>query len=60
MVGKECSIDLIIDDLIEELRDRPCELVSVAGGMAALKAPRGSAIQLALRLRRAVEGGATL
>jgi len=32
VVGKACSIDLLIDDLIEELRDRPYELVSVAGG----------------------------
>jgi len=32
VVGKECSIDLLIDDLIEELRDRPYELMSVAGG----------------------------
>nr|WP_254007789.1 SMC-Scp complex subunit ScpB [Rhizobium sp. L1K21] len=32
IVGKECSIDLLIDDLREELRDRPYELVSVAGG----------------------------
>jgi chromosome segregation and condensation protein ScpB len=32
VVGKDCSIDLLIDDLIEELRDRPYELVSVAGG----------------------------
>ncbi|NEK18153.1 SMC-Scp complex subunit ScpB [Rhizobium leguminosarum] len=32
VVGKECSIDLLIDDLTEELRDRPYELVSVAGG----------------------------
>ncbi|WP_431324834.1 SMC-Scp complex subunit ScpB [Rhizobium sp. YTU87027] len=32
VVGKDCSIDLIIDDLVEELRDRPYELVSVAGG----------------------------
>lgn len=31
-VGKDCSIDLLIDDLVEELRDRPYELVSVAGG----------------------------
>ncbi|AVA23658.1 MULTISPECIES: SMC-Scp complex subunit ScpB [unclassified Rhizobium] len=31
-VGKDCSVDLLIDDLIEELRDRPYELVSVAGG----------------------------
>ncbi len=32
VVGEGCSIDLLIDDLQEELRDRPYELVSVAGG----------------------------
>lgn len=32
VVGKDCSIDLLIDDLQEELRDRPYELVPVAGG----------------------------
>lgn len=32
VVGKDCSIDLLIDDLTEELRDRPYELVSIAGG----------------------------
>jgi segregation and condensation protein B len=32
VVGRECSIDLLIDDLVEELRDRPYELVPVAGG----------------------------
>lgn len=32
VVGRDCSIDLLIDDLNEELRDRPYELVSVAGG----------------------------
>lgn len=32
VVGKECSIDLLIDDLREELRSRPYELVPVAGG----------------------------
>ncbi|TNM60244.1 SMC-Scp complex subunit ScpB [Aliirhizobium smilacinae] len=32
VVGRDCSIDLLVDDLIEELRDRPYELVSVAGG----------------------------
>ena len=32
VVGKDCSIDLLIDDHIEELRDRPYELVAVAGG----------------------------
>ena len=32
VVGKDCSIDLLIDDLQQELRDRPYEIVSVAGG----------------------------
>ncbi len=32
VVGKDCSVELLIDDLQEELRDRPYELVSVAGG----------------------------
>ena len=32
VVGKDCSIDLLIDDLQEELRDRPYEIVFVAGG----------------------------
>lgn len=32
VVGKACSVDLLIDDLREELSSRPYELVSVAGG----------------------------
>jgi segregation and condensation protein B len=32
VVGRDCCIDLLVDDLQEELRDRPYELVSVAGG----------------------------
>ena len=32
VVGKGCRIDRLIDDLHEELRSRPYELVSVAGG----------------------------
>jgi segregation and condensation protein B len=32
VVGQDCSIDLLIDDLQEELRDRPYEIVFVAGG----------------------------
>jgi segregation and condensation protein B len=31
-VGKACNLDLIIDDIRDELRGRPYELVSVAGG----------------------------
>ena len=40
VVGKDCSIDLLIDDLIEELQDRPYELVSVAGGWQHRTRPR--------------------
>lgn len=40
VVGKDCSIDLLIDDLVEELRDRPYELVSVAGGWQHRTRPR--------------------
>lgn len=32
IVGRDCSIDLIIDDLREELRGRPYDVVKVAGG----------------------------
>ncbi|MFK4532154.1 segregation and condensation protein B [Bradyrhizobium ottawaense] len=32
VVGRDCKIDLIIDDIRDELRGRPYELVSVAGG----------------------------
>jgi len=32
IVGKHCNLDLIIDDIRDELRGRPYELVSVAGG----------------------------
>jgi segregation and condensation protein B len=40
VVGKDCSIDLLVEDLIEELRDRPYELVSVAGGWQHRTRPR--------------------
>jgi segregation and condensation protein B len=40
VVGKDCSVDLLIDDLIEELRGRPYELVSVAGGWQHRTRPR--------------------
>ncbi|MUZ65036.1 SMC-Scp complex subunit ScpB [Agrobacterium vitis] len=40
VVGKDCSIDLLVDDLREELRDRPYELVSVAGGWLHRTRPR--------------------
>ena len=31
-LGRDCSLDLLIDDIRAELRQRPYELVSVAGG----------------------------
>ncbi|RYH00329.1 MAG: SMC-Scp complex subunit ScpB [Alphaproteobacteria bacterium] len=40
VVGKDCSIDLLIGDLVEELWDRPYELVSVAGGWQHRTRPR--------------------
>ncbi|MGM4986655.1 SMC-Scp complex subunit ScpB [Rhizobium sp. 11_C7_N12_5] len=40
VVGRDCSVDLLIDDLIEELRDRPYELVTVAGGWQHRTRPR--------------------
>ena len=39
LVGKSCSIDLLIDDIREELRGRPYDLVSVAGGFRHLTRP---------------------
>lgn len=32
VVGRDCNLDLIIEDIRDELRGRPYELVSVAGG----------------------------
>lgn len=32
VVGQNCSVDLLIDDLREDLHNRPYELVTVAGG----------------------------
>ena len=32
IVGRDCSIDLLIDDLREDLHGRPYEIVAVAGG----------------------------
>jgi segregation and condensation protein B len=39
IVGKSCSIDLLIDDIREELRGRPYDLVTVAGGFRHLTRP---------------------
>ncbi|HLJ18651.1 MAG TPA: hypothetical protein VKU84_00550, partial [Stellaceae bacterium] len=32
VVGKACNLDALIEDIRDELRGRPYELVSVAGG----------------------------
>lgn len=32
VVGQDCSIELLIDDIREELRSRPYDIVAVAGG----------------------------
>lgn len=39
IVGKSCSVDLLIDDIREELRGRPYDLVAVAGGWKHLTRP---------------------
>ncbi|ESX22557.1 hypothetical protein X765_30710 [Mesorhizobium sp. LSHC440B00] len=39
IVGKSCSIDLLIDDIREELRGRAYDLVTVAGGFRHLTRP---------------------
>ena len=39
IVGRNCSIDLLIDDIREELRGRPYDLVAVAGGWKHLTRP---------------------
>jgi segregation and condensation protein B len=49
VVGKACNLDLIIDDIRDELRGRPYEIVSVAGGwMFRTKLGFGDAIRAAL------------
>ncbi len=40
LVGGGCNLDLLIDDIREELRDRPYELVAVAGGWQHRTRPR--------------------
>ena len=50
VVGKECSIDLLIDDLREELRPRPYDIVAVAGGWQHRSRP---AYALAIRASQA-------
>ena len=51
VVGRACNIELIIDDIKDELRGRPYEIVSVAGDWSFRTRTRlgfGEAIQAAL------------
>src|SRR5271157_2978596 len=49
VVGKACNLELVIDDIREELRGRPYEILSVAGGwMFRTKLGFGDAIRTAL------------
>ncbi|MGA8585701.1 MAG: SMC-Scp complex subunit ScpB [Roseiarcus sp.] len=49
VVGKACNLDLIIDDIRAELRDRPYEIVNVAGGWSfRTKLGFGEAVRAAL------------
>ena len=49
VVGKACNLDLIIDDIRAELRERPYEIVNVAGGWSfRTKLGFGDAIRAAL------------
>ena len=49
IVGKACNLELLIDDIRDELRGRPYEIVSVAGGwMLRTKLGFGDAIRTAL------------
>ncbi|RCS25723.1 SMC-Scp complex subunit ScpB [Phyllobacterium salinisoli] len=48
LVGSDCSIELLIEDIREELRMRPYDLVRVAGGFQhRTRPPYGSAIRAA-------------
>ena len=53
VVGKACNLELILDDIREELRGRPYELIFVAGGWSfRTKLGFGDAIQAALGAKR--------
>lgn len=49
IIGSNCSLDLLIDDIREELRGRPYDVIAVAGGWKHLTRPAyASAIRAAL------------
>ena len=57
VVGKTCNLDLMIDDIRDELRGRPYEIVAVAGGWSfRTKLGFGEAIRAAIGV--AARGGA--
>ncbi|MFD2051896.1 SMC-Scp complex subunit ScpB [Mesorhizobium calcicola] len=56
VVGASCNLDLLIDDIREELRGRPYDLVAVAGGWKHLTRP---AYADAIRAAVGVSGRAT-
>jgi segregation and condensation protein B len=56
VVGKACNLELIIDDIRDELRGRPYEIVSVAGGWSfRTKLGFGEAVRTALGAPRKTE-----
>ena len=53
VVGRDCNLDLLLDDIRDELRGRPYEIVSVAGGWSfRTKLGFGDAIRRRRRPRR--------
>ena len=54
VVGKDCSIDLLIDELHDELKGRPYDIVSVAGGWQHLTRPAYASV---IRASQASTGG---
>ena len=56
IVGKACKVELILDDIRDELRGRPYEIVSVAGGWSfRTKLGFGEAIRTALGVAKTSE-----
>jgi segregation and condensation protein B len=56
VVGAQCNIDLILDDIRDELRGRPYEIVAVAGGWSfRTRLGFGAAIRTALGGRQKSE-----
>jgi len=55
VVGEACPLEPVIDDIRDELRGQPYELISVAGGCSfRTKSGFGDAIRAALGAKRTV------